>query len=156
APRGGPGGSREGVRGVAGGAAGPGAGPEGGAGGDAMRGARWLLLLAAAACASAPVTPPSAPDALRVAVPMDDLPRHGPEAPGQDRLALHHAVLEALSRHAVPRVYGFVNAGRVQPGDRAALEAWVAAGYPLGNHTAHHPDIGKVGIQPYLADVDAG
>ena len=121
-----------------------------------MRGARWLLLLAAAACASAPVTPPSAPDALRVAVTMDDLPRHGPEAPGQDRLALHHALLEALSRHAVPRVYGFVNAGRVQPGDRAALEAWVAAGYPLGNHTAHHPDIGKVGIQPYLADVDAG
>jgi peptidoglycan/xylan/chitin deacetylase (PgdA/CDA1 family) len=93
---------------------------------------------------------------VRVAVTVDDLPRHGPEAPGQDRLALHRALLEALSRHGVPRVYGFVNAGRVQPGDRAALEAWVAAGYPLGNHTARHPDIGKVGIEAYLADVDAG
>ena len=121
-----------------------------------MREARWLLLLAASACASAPATAPPAPDMVRVAVTVDDLPRHGPEAPGQDRLALHRALLEALSRHGVPRVYGFVNAGRVQPGDRAALEAWVAAGYPLGNHTARHPDIGKVGIEAYLADVDAG
>jgi peptidoglycan/xylan/chitin deacetylase (PgdA/CDA1 family) len=93
---------------------------------------------------------------MRVAVTVDDLPRHGPEAPGQDRLALHRALLASLNGHHVPRVYGFVNAGRAQPGDRAALEAWVAAGYPLGNHTAHHPEIGKVGVEAYLADVDAG
>jgi len=77
---------------------------------------------------------------------VDDLPRHGPEVPGQGRLALHRALLEALARHHVPRIYGFVNSGRAQPGDRAALEAWVAAGFPLGNHTAHHPSIGAVGM----------
>ena len=32
----------------------------------------------------------------------------------------------------------------------------MAAGYPLGNHTAHHPDIRTVGLDAYLADVDAG
>jgi peptidoglycan/xylan/chitin deacetylase (PgdA/CDA1 family) len=61
-----------------------------------------------------------------------------------------------MGRHHVPRVYGFVNSGRAEPGDRAALEAWVAAGHPLGNHTAHHPSLGTVGIEAYLADVDAG
>ena len=114
------------------------------------------LLLLAAGCVSAPSPSPLEQGAIRVAVTVDDLPRHGPEAPGQDRLALHRVLLDALGRHHVPRVYGFVNAGRAQPGDRVALEAWVAAGYPLGNHTAHHPDIRKVGLDAYLADVDAG
>ena len=114
------------------------------------------LLLVACACASAPAPAPAASVEPRVAVTVDDLPRHGPEAPGQDRLALHRALLAALARHKVPRVYGFVNAGRAQPGDRAALEAWVAAGHPLGNHTAHHPGLWKVGLDAYLADVEAG
>jgi len=36
-------------------------------------------------------------------------------------------------------VYGFVNGkGAEHPDGRAALEAWVAAGYPLGNHTYSH------------------
>ena len=113
------------------------------------------VLILGCACASAP-SPSPVQGELRVAVTVDDLPRHGPEAPGQDRLALHRALLAVLGRHQVPRVYGFVNSGRAQPGDRAALEAWVAAGYPLGNHTAHHPTIDKVGLQAYLADVDAG
>jgi peptidoglycan-N-acetylglucosamine deacetylase len=114
------------------------------------------VLLAACGCASSS-PPPVVPRAeMRVAVTVDDLPRHGPEAPGQDRLALHRALLDALGRHRVPRVYGFVNAGRARPEDRSALEAWVAAGYPLGNHTAHHPDIRTVGLDAYLADVDAG
>jgi peptidoglycan/xylan/chitin deacetylase (PgdA/CDA1 family) len=98
----------------------------------------------------------SAPAEIRVAVTVDDLPRHGPEVPGMDRLAIHRALLDIFARHRMAQVYGFVNSGRVQPGDEAALRAWVAAGHPLGNHTAHHPDIGKVGIEGYLADVDAG
>src|SRR5262249_33296696 len=144
----------EGHGGLAGRAARPRARPQGAAP-EAMSRVPLFLLLACG-CASAPATAPSAPPEIRVAVTVDDLPRHGPEAPGQDRLALHQALLEPLVRHGVPKVYGFVNAGRAQPGDRAALEAWVASGYPLGNHTAHHPDIGRVGIEAYLAEVDAG
>jgi len=122
---------------------------------------RSLVALALLGCACASTPTPGAPSpvgpaAIRVAVTVDDLPRHGPEAPGQDRLALHRALLDTLRRHGVPRVYGFVNSGRAQPGDRAALEVWVAAGYPLGNHTAHHPDIRKSTLEEYLADVDAG
>lgn len=127
-----------------------------------MRAARGVFLLAAASVAALAAPPPPASPtppvipSMKVAVTVDDLPRHGPEAPGQGRLALHHALLEALGTHHVPRVYGFVNSARAQPGDRAALEAWVAAGHPLGNHTAHHPVINEVGLEAYLVDVDAG
>jgi peptidoglycan/xylan/chitin deacetylase (PgdA/CDA1 family) len=127
-----------------------------------MRASRGVFLLATASVAALAAPPPPASPtspvipSMKVAVTVDDLPRHGPEAPGQDRLALHRALLEALGKHHVPRVYGFVNSARAQPGDRAALEAWVAAGYPLGNHTAHHPVINEVGLEAYLADVDAG
>jgi peptidoglycan/xylan/chitin deacetylase (PgdA/CDA1 family) len=114
------------------------------------------VLVVLCACASSPPGPAASRGETRVAVTVDDLPRHGPEAPGQDRLALHRALLDALGRHRVPQVYGFVNSGRARPEDRAALEAWVAAGYPLGNHTAHHPELKTVGRDAYLADVDAG
>ncbi len=114
------------------------------------------VLLTLCACASSPPAPAASRAQTRVAVTVDDLPRHGPEAPGQDRLALHRALLDALGRHGVPQVYGFVNSGRARPEDRDALEAWVAAGYPLGNHTAHHPELKAVGLEAYLADVDAG
>ncbi|MGZ6098874.1 MAG: hypothetical protein ACXWLL_10800, partial [Myxococcaceae bacterium] len=71
-----------------------------------------VLAGAAAAWSAPPTTPPTSPPPIRVAITVDDLPRHGPEAPGQGRLALHRALLEALGRHHVPRVYGFVNSGR--------------------------------------------
>jgi peptidoglycan/xylan/chitin deacetylase (PgdA/CDA1 family) len=54
-------------------------------------------------------------------------------------------------------VYGFVVGGALDkhPGDRAALEAWIAAGNPLGSHTRTHPDIHKSNVDAYLADLDA-
>lgn len=61
------------------------------------------VLVLGCACASAP-SPSPVQGELRVAVTVDDLPRHGPEAPGQDRLALHRALLAVLGRHQVPRV----------------------------------------------------
>lgn len=49
------------------------------------------VLLVACACASSPPPPATARPEMRVAVTVDDLPRHGPE----DRLALHRALLDA-------------------------------------------------------------
>jgi peptidoglycan/xylan/chitin deacetylase (PgdA/CDA1 family) len=94
---------------------------------------------------------------IDVAITVDDLPEHGPDVPGQSRLAIHQAFLAAFRAHHAPPVYGFVvGAGLDEhPADRAALEAWVAAGNPLGNHTRTHPDIHKTSVDAYLADVDA-
>ncbi len=104
------------------------------------------------------VVPPasSARSQLEVAITVDDLPIHGPTLPGQTRLAIHEAFLSAIRAHRVPPVYGFVCAGPLDghPEDEAALKAWVAAGNLLGNHTRTHPDIYKVTVGDYLADLD--
>jgi peptidoglycan-N-acetylglucosamine deacetylase len=94
---------------------------------------------------------------IDVAITVDDLPDHGPEAPGQSRLAIHEAFLAAFRAHHVPPVYGFVVGAALDehPDDRAALEAWLAAGNLLGSHTRTHPDIHKTSVDAYLADVDA-
>jgi peptidoglycan/xylan/chitin deacetylase (PgdA/CDA1 family) len=103
------------------------------------------------------VAPRAASAPIDVAITVDDLPNHGPEIPGQSRLAIHQAFLAAFRAHHVPPVYGFVVGHGVDehPGDRAALEAWIASGNPLGNHTRTHPDIHKTSVEAYLADLDA-
>src|SRR5437870_11155001 len=93
-----------------------------------------VSFLACSRPAFAPVPPP-----IEMAITFDDLPASGPEVPGMSRLQVHREILAALRKHGVPRVYGFVNGkGAEHPDGRAALEAWVAAGYPLGNHSYSH------------------
>jgi peptidoglycan/xylan/chitin deacetylase (PgdA/CDA1 family) len=82
------------------------------------------------------------------------LPRSDPRF---ERLAIHRAFLDAFAKHNVRGAYGFINAHKLadHAEDRAALEAWVAAGQPLGNHTFTHPDLAKIGVDAYVADIDA-
>ncbi len=77
--------------------------------------------------------------------------------PGVSRLDIHRQLLEVLKRHQVPGVYGFVVGSELlaHPEDTAALEAWLQAGYPLGNHTYTHPDAAKVSAEDFLAQVVA-
>jgi peptidoglycan/xylan/chitin deacetylase (PgdA/CDA1 family) len=94
---------------------------------------------------------------IDVAVTVDDLPHHGPDVPGESRLAIHQAFLSAFRSHHLPPVYGFVNGGHLDAhsDDRSALDAWVAAGNPVGNHTWTHPDLHKTSADAFLADLDA-
>jgi peptidoglycan/xylan/chitin deacetylase (PgdA/CDA1 family) len=110
-------------------------------------------------CPEVPGPPPLAPPSgtIDVAVTVDDLPRHGPDVPGVSRLSIHQAFLSAFRAHHLPPVYGFVVGGQLDahPDDRAALQAWVAAGNPVGNHTRTHPDLRQMSTDAYLADVAA-
>lgn len=92
---------------------------------------------------------------LRVAVTVDDLPRHGPLPPGVTRADVHERLLAAFEEHDVPRVYGFVNATHVErdPTLEPVLRAWTEAGHPLGNHTYSHADLASVGTAAYLEDI---
>ena len=67
------------------------------------------------------------------------------------------ALLETLRRHGVPQAYGFLNGAKLQahPEDRAVLEAWVAAGQPLGNHTWAHGDLSRLPAAEFNASIDA-
>src|SRR5579864_2495863 len=88
-----------------------------------------LLLLSGTAAA-----------AQEVAVTVDDLPSHGALPPGMSRADVARSILKTLRDYRVPKVYGFVNAKKLEqhPEDMEVLQLWRAAGFPLGNHTFAH------------------
>ena len=126
--------------------------------------------LLVAACAAAPPDHPAPPPAataappasprptVEVAVTVDDLPSHGPLAPGVDRVAVAARMLEAFAKHRLPPVYGFVNGKKVDddPALEAVLQRWLAAGNPLGNHSYSHPSLNRTALPEYLADIEKG
>ena len=75
-----------------------------------------------------------------VALTVDDLPAHGVLPPGMTRADVARSVLKTLKTERAPKVYGFVNAKKLEehPEDIEVLELWRHAGFPLGNHTYAH------------------
>jgi peptidoglycan-N-acetylglucosamine deacetylase len=75
-----------------------------------------------------------------VAITVDDLPSHGALPPGVSRSDVARSILKTLKDAHVPKVYGFVNAKKleVHPEDIEVLKLWRSAGFPLGNHTYAH------------------
>jgi peptidoglycan/xylan/chitin deacetylase (PgdA/CDA1 family) len=102
--------------------------------------------------------PSSAASPVEVAVTVDDLPAHGPLAPGVTRLEIARRILDAFTRHHVPAVYGFVNGKLVdvEPDSVAILHAWLQAGYPLGNHSYSHTSLHAAELADYFADIERG
>src|SRR5579875_870127 len=92
---------------------------------------------------------------LQVAFTFDDLPAHGPLPPGMARPAVVHSILATLKREKMPPTYGFVNGFRVAqyPYQIHILQAWRAAGNPVGNHTWSHPEFDKLTVPQYEANI---
>jgi len=107
----------------------------------------------------APRDPPRArATTIEMAITVDDLPLHGPDYVGIDRVAIADALLRAFAAHRVPRVYGFVNGARLDehPESIEVLRHWVVAGNPLGNHTYSHISLNDAPVDRYLADLERG
>lgn len=90
-----------------------------------------------------------------VAVTVDDLPIHGPAPSTTSRLEIVRKILSALKKRQVSEVYGFVVGKHLEdsPTSVEALQAWIGAGYPLGNHTRSHSDLNKTELHDYLGDI---
>ena len=96
-----------------------------------------------------------APLPPQVAFTFDDLPAHGPLPPGMARPAVVRSLLDTLRREHMPPVYGFVNGFRVAqfPYQIHILQAWQHAGEPLGNPTWSHPELDKLPVDVYEANI---
>lgn len=110
---------------------------------------------------AAAVHPASAAD-RRIALTFDDLPvvsRTRRDLAFQERVTA--ALLETLVRRSVPAI-GFVNEdklevdGVVDPRRVALLRRWLEAGLELGNHSYSHPDLHRISLDAYRADVVRG
>ena len=97
-----------------------------------------------------------------VVVTFDDLPAQPREAEtGQAMVALNRAIVSALRERKIPAI-GFVNEEKLRDGSGIdpqrvrALEVWLDAGLPLGNHTYSHPSLHKVPVEQYLREIADG
>ena len=108
-----------------------------------------LVLCAAAFPQNSRDTPP------RIAITFDDLPAHGTLPSGTTRIHIASRILDALRAAGVPSAYGFVNGigTERQPADVAVLEAWRAAGQPLGNHAWSHMNLDQHSAEEFQADI---
>ena len=120
-------------------------------------------LAVAAALAASPAatgqTGPAATGTRLMAITVDDLPA----IPIGDLASMRRitdGMLATLRRHAVKAV-AFVNENKLEPGAERAervalLRGWLAAGHDLGNHTYSHPDLNRLPLEDYQADVVKG
>jgi peptidoglycan-N-acetylglucosamine deacetylase len=65
------------------------------------------------------------------------------------------SILATLKRENMPPTFGFVNGFRIAqyPYQIHILEAWLAAGNPLGNHTWSHPEFDKLTVGQYESNI---
>ncbi|WP_396593459.1 polysaccharide deacetylase family protein [Brevundimonas sp. R86498] len=90
-----------------------------------------------------------------MALTFDDLPAHSALPSGETRLGVIARLVAALADAGAPPSMGFVNAAglEAEPGDRAVLEVWRAAGHPLGNHGWSHANLDTVGPEVFATEL---
>jgi len=104
-----------------------------------------MLILASVACSQ------------QVAITIDDLPSHGSLPPGMTRADVAKSILKTLKDARAPKVYGFVNARKLEqhPEDIEVLKLWRGAGFPLGNHTYAHLSLNASTVDEFDQNVSA-
>jgi peptidoglycan/xylan/chitin deacetylase (PgdA/CDA1 family) len=94
--------------------------------------------------------------AQQIAFTWDDLPAHGTLPANTTRLAIIQGIIKGMKDAGLPAPYGFVNGVRLteEPGTAGVLEAWRAAGFPLGNHGYTHMNLNSHTAEQFEGDVD--
>lgn len=92
----------------------------------------------------------------RLAVTIDDLPESGTTAPGISRIEIAQAIIHVLKTNGV-EAYGFANGYYLKdrPQETAILKDWMAAGFPLGNHTRDHLDLRASDAAAYIDNIES-
>jgi len=103
-----------------------------------------------------PLRPHEPLEPLELAITVDDLPVHGDDHPGVNRLEIAAKVIAALKATDSPVVYGFSNGEPLEwdPTVMDVLKTWGNAGYLLGNHTYSHMDLGQVRAEEFMVDIE--
>lgn len=119
---------------------------------------RFLLILLLVpwlgACSTTPAPPLSA--GKRIALTFDDVPRsRGPFLSPEERT---ERLIAALKRAGVEQAAFFVNPCHIGSSDGAGgekrIDAYVAAGHVIANHSCTHPHLSGTSASAYFADID--
>jgi peptidoglycan-N-acetylglucosamine deacetylase len=86
-----------------------------------------------------------------IALTIDDAPRPDTNHfSGTERAA---KLIAALKASRVPKVMFFSNTGRLSPYDFERMKFYAAAGHSIGNHSHTHPDLHRVGVEDFVANI---
>ena len=95
---------------------------------------------------------------MRVAFTLDDIPlwprSHPPDC--YSVASIMQKISDALVRNGIHDVYDFGNSWSLvqHPELATVLDAWVAAGHHVGNHTHSHPVLTEIGWERYCGEID--
>jgi peptidoglycan/xylan/chitin deacetylase (PgdA/CDA1 family) len=96
-----------------------------------------------------------------VAITIDDLPVNSSRNDVATQTTITRKLLRAIKSNRVPAI-GFVNEsklltdGKLDEKRVALLRMWLDAGLELGNHTFSHPDLHRISLETFKADVIRG
>lgn len=90
----------------------------------------------------------------RVAITFDDAPRHPGAFFTEDERT--RMLIAALREAGVEQAAFFINPGAIdeRAGAMERIEAYVAAGHVLANHTANHPRLSQTETRAFIDDLD--
>jgi len=95
---------------------------------------------------------------MKVAFTIDDLPLWPNSYPpkGYTAEGIVEAILGALDRHRLNRVYAFSNSWALlkHPELTRLMDQWVGAGHHIANHTHSHPELNDVSAEQYIEEID--
>jgi peptidoglycan/xylan/chitin deacetylase (PgdA/CDA1 family) len=92
---------------------------------------------------------------IPLAITVDDLPGGGPEVGEFTHVRIVQDIVATLQAHHVLHPTGFVVGAMLEdrPERQSALDAWVNAGFEVGNHTYTHSSIAEIGLEAYVEDI---
>ncbi|WP_109808629.1 polysaccharide deacetylase family protein [Sphingosinithalassobacter portus] len=97
---------------------------------------------------------PAAAQDKRIALSFDDVPRAAGAFLTPDQRTVR--LIAALHRAGVRQAVFFVNPGNIEKSDGGAdrIDAYVAAGHVIADHSWSHPHLSAMTAEAYLADID--
>lgn len=116
-----------------------------------------VILLVFSLVSAGLAGPASATEQKRIALSFDDVPRHaGGFFTSDDRTS---ELIDALKRTGVEQAGFFVTPGNLDKprgqGGEARIQAYVAAGHVIANHSNTHQWLSRTDTSVYIDDIDA-
>ncbi len=93
---------------------------------------------------------------IKLAITVDDLPKHSELPSGTNRKEVAEKMLAAFKSHNIVEVYGFINAEPLKsdPSLDEVLKLWTSFSYPLGNHSYSHQSLNKISAQDFEREIE--
>lgn len=92
---------------------------------------------------------------IKIALTIDDLPKHGRVIPPYHHSLINTMIIDAKKKFSLPPICGFINAHWLENDKEGSsiLTEWLEEGCFLGNHTYSHYNLNNISSSEYIDDI---